>query len=471
MLRCQTSDTLNGWTNRIMNGTCRIVGGTALKGAVTPIPNKNSLMGALPLAVLRCPGVAYRNLPATTDVECFLEIYRRWGARIDCASEGSHLIDCTNTNSYRVDLDIGRKLRGAFSFVGPLLARFGVAEVPLPGGCRLGMRSIATHINTFRKVGVTVEQEDGYLRFRAPKKSRGEYTAWMQEASVTATLNVAMYAAARDADTTVIGASCEPHVGDVLEALTRMGAHITGIGTNVLHIKGVEELGATEFVASPDYVDIAGYLVAGAITGGELRIRGANLPRIMDGIIDWFKLFSVDIDRKSKDLIVTGHGQLRLKGNEFPMAGRDLPKLAVRPWPGFPVDILPVMITLASKTEGSILFQNWMYESGFDFVRELNYLGAEIYMSDPQKVIVMKPVVNFIGGEIVAPGIIQGTKAIFLASLADRVETVIHGTDILRRRYPNIFETYRRIGAEVSCTSSNSGHTGPPVNAVPPPAT
>ena len=147
--------------------------------------------------------------------------------------------------------------------------------------------------------------------------------------------------------------------------------------------------------------------------------------------------------------------ELRLKADEFPTAGRDLPKLAVRPWPGFPVDILPVMITLASKTRGSILFQNWMYESGFDFVRELNYLGAEIYVSDPQKVIVMKPIVKFVGGEVVAPGIIQGTKAIFLAALADRVETVIHGTDILRRRYPDIFETYKRIGAHVNFTTGS----------------
>ncbi|MFP4385400.1 MAG: hypothetical protein ACLFSE_15255, partial [Spirochaetia bacterium] len=162
-----------------------------------------------------------------------------------------------------------------------------------------------------------------------------------------------------------------------------------------------------------------------------------------------FELFNVMVKRNGEDLIVNGKAKLTLKKENFPMAGRDLPKFAVRPWPGFPVDILPVMVTLATKTEGNLLFQNWMYESGFDFVRELNYMGAEIYISDPQKIIVLEPVIDYKGGEVAAPGIIQGTKAIFLAALSDKVETVIHGTDILKRRYPEIFDTYTSLGAEI----------------------
>lgn len=413
-------------------------------------------MGALPLAAVSCAGVVYRSLPQTTDVECFLDIYRCWGATVERIGSEDVLIDCRDVSSFRVDLEVGKRLRGAFMFVGPLLSRFGVAEVPLPGGCKLGMRSIATHINSFRKLGVTVEQEDGYLRFVAPRETGQEYTIWMLESSVTATQNIAVYAAARDISINIIGASCEPHVCDVLTLLKNMGARISGIGTNMLQIQGSSSLGRAEFSASPDHVDVAGYLVAAAITKGRLKICGADLPLIMDGIIDWFELFGVDVKRSSGDLIVNGQCELRLRERELPIAGRDLPKLAVRPWPGFPVDVLPVMVTLASKTEGSILFQNWMYETGFDFVRELNYLGAEIYMSDPQKVIVMKPVVQFVGGEIVAPGVIQGTKALFLAGLADPVETIIHGTDILRRRYPNIFETYQRIGANIVCKTDRS---------------
>jgi len=127
----------------------------------------------------------------------------------------------------------------------------------------------------------------------------------------------------------------------------------------------------------------------------------------------------------------------------------DLPKLSVAPWPGFPVDVLPVMVTLATESKGRILFQNWMYESGFDFIRELVYMGADIYMSDPQRIIVMEPQTQYAGGIVGSPGVIQGTKAILLAALSDPVETILSGTDILKRRHPRILETYRGLGADI----------------------
>jgi UDP-N-acetylglucosamine 1-carboxyvinyltransferase len=163
------------------------------------------------------------------------------------------------------------------------------------------------------------------------------------------------------------------------------------------------------------------------------------------------RLFGLKIETAGADVLVSAPKPLHIAKDEFPLAGKDLPKFSVRPWPGFPVDVLPVMVTLACKAEGSVLFQNWMYESGFDFVRELNYLGAEIYISDPQKIMVMEPVVEFSGGEVAAPGIIQGTKAIFLAALSDPVETIVHGTNILRRRYPEIYRNYSALGAEIAC--------------------
>ncbi len=450
-----------------MNGTFRIRGGKTLNGTVRPIPNKNSLLGALPAAMLNCEGVTFHDLPETTDVETFLEIYRRLGARVVRTGDTTH-IDCSNVNSYRVDLELGRKLRGAFMLVGPLLSRFGVAEVPLPGGCKLGARSVSVHINAFKSLGVTVEECDGYLRFTAPPQCAPQYSVWLLEASVTATTNVAMYAVGKQCSIDIVDASCEPHVCDVLRLLQDLGGRFEGIGTNHLRILGAEPLGSGHFHASPDHVDIAGYFVAAAVTSGTLRVQGANLPEIMTGIINWFRLFGLAIEAEGNDLVVHGDSELVLQKHEFPLAGRDLPKLSVRPWPGFPVDILPVMVTLACKTWGSILIQNWMYESGFDFVRELNYLGAEIYVSDPQKIIVLDPVVRFTGGEVAAPGIIQGTKAIFLAALADEAETVMHGTDILRRRYPDILTNYCKLGADIEYIGKRHNGNGKLASPAPP---
>jgi len=431
-----------------MNGTYRIKGGVPLKGEVHPIPNKNSILGALPLAVIANGPLRISRLPRTSDVELFLEIYRQWGAQIDFNDENAS-INCIPISSTVVPDSIGKHFRGAFSLVGPLLARFGRAKLPLPGGCQLGMRSVSTHINAFRELGIDIKFDGEWVSFVRPSKSPRSNKVWLLEASVTATLSVAMYAALSEGDTEIIDAACEPHVSDVLNALATMGAKIEGIGTNHLHIKGTATLSPTTFSPSPDFVDISGFIAAAAVTRGVLTIRESNIPLIMDGLLKWFRLFGVKISKDGKNLIADGTGSLEINTKEFPLAGADLPKFAVRPWPGFPVDVLPVMVTLATKSKGRILFQNWMYESGFDFIRELTYMGAEIYMSDPQRIIVMDAPVTYKGGTVGSPGIIQGTKAIFLAALADDCETVLHGINILKRRYPEIAETYGRLGARI----------------------
>ncbi|MFP4385156.1 MAG: hypothetical protein ACLFSE_14015, partial [Spirochaetia bacterium] len=295
-----------------MNGTFRITGGNPLKGTIEPIVNKNSLMGALPMAVLTQDGVAYRSLPATSDVERFLEIFRKWGAHIELDGEALTSINTAQCSEYRVDPRIGSQFRGAFSLAGPLLARFGKAAISLPGGCKLGNRSISVHLDAFRQLGVKIETSGNEVTFTVPKNRNHTARIWLLEASVTATLNIALYAAGTDTELEIIDASCEPHVTDVLNALSAMGAEITGIGTNHLFIKGKSGLKKTVFTPSPDHVDIAGYMVAAAITGGEITVKGGNKPMIMDGIINWFELFNVMVKRNGEDLIVNGKAKLTL---------------------------------------------------------------------------------------------------------------------------------------------------------------
>ena len=433
-----------------MNGTFRIKGGVPLHGEVTPIANKNALMGALPAAALPGDGILFPALPDTLDVHTYLEILTRLGAKVTRSGQGTVHVDPAGIRAHTIDPAMGRRLRGAFSLTGPLLSRLGSVEMPLPGGCDLGFRAVTTHLDGFRKLDVAVQQRDSSVLLTAPRSHADHYDIWLVEASVSATLDLALYAAGSGFSLTIRDAACEPHVVEVLRLLRRMGAEVEGEGTNQLTIRGPgRPLAGANFQAGLDYVDLAGSIVATAVTGGRLTIRGGNVPTLVNGMANWFHAFGIELERSGDDLLVAAPERLQMHPEFLPQAGRDLPKLAVRPWPGFPVDVLPVMVTLACKSHGAILFQNWMYESGFDYVRELNYLGAEILISDPQRVMVREPAITFRGGEIAAPYIIQGTKAIFLAALADEAETVIHGVDLLRRRYPTIFETYSALGARI----------------------
>ncbi|TRZ54049.1 UDP-N-acetylglucosamine 1-carboxyvinyltransferase [bacterium] len=431
-----------------MNGVLKITGGRKLVGTVMPIPNKNSLVAVLPAAILTDETMVYKNVPSTSDVTKILQILNLLGAEVDQSVGGELKINCSGVSSYKVDPVLGGQFRASLMFAGPLLARFGVAEIPLPGGCVLGMRSIAAHLDVFKKAGVTFEYIDGFVRFKKSKNSEKKYDVWQIEASVTGTENLVMLAAGSGATYVLIDAACEPHVCELLRMLVGMGARIEGIGSNRLIIKGNKKLNGTTFEPGPDPIDIAGLIVAAAVTDGKIRIKGANIDEIVNGMINWFEIFNIKIERDGADLVVSRNGELKIdvENSGVPVAAPGLPKLYPRPWPGFPVDAIPVMAVLASKTKGRLLLKNWMYESGFDFVRELNAMGADIFVSDPERIIINGPV-KFKGGVVMSPGVIQSCKAIFIAALCDSVTTEIHGVDILRRRYPDVFETYTSLGA------------------------
>ena len=438
-----------------MSETVKITGGRKLTGEVIPIPNKNAIVAALPAALLFRGTTVFKSVPDTSDVTKILAIIEKLGGKVNDDNKGTVEINCENVDSYKVDERLGGAFRASLNFVGPLLARFGIAEVPQPGGCDLGMRSIEAHTNAFSKMGVKIEKRGNYIRFKVPKIIEKKYRVWQIEASVSATENIVMYAAGINSEVEIIDAACEPHVTDVVNLLKDMGAEIDGIGSNQLKIKGTDKLHKAIFQARPDFVDIAGYMIAAAITNGEIKIKGGNTPDVVDGIVNWMVMFNIQIDRAGKDLIAKrGKGGLKISDTGFPLAAPNLPKFVPRPWPGFPVDCLPPMAVLASKSEGRLLLQNWMYESGLDFVRELNSLGADILMLDPQKIIVNGPR-EFKGGDVTPPLVIQSMKAVFLAALADSAETTIHGFDVLKRRYPNIIEVYKKLGANIEIVSSS----------------
>jgi UDP-N-acetylglucosamine 1-carboxyvinyltransferase len=434
-----------------MSETIKVRGGNPLNGSVKPVPNKNAILAALPACILTEETITYHNVPRSTDVVKMLEMLRLLGATVEDSDYDGIKISCKNLNSFTVDRNLGNLIRASVMFAGPLLARFGEAKIPVPGGCVLGKRSISAHLDSFQKAGVGISFEDGYAVFKAPTNILPEYDIWQFEASVTATENLFMYAAGSRASFTVRDCASEPHVSQLLELLQAMGARVEGMNSNKVTITGKSKLGEADFTPEPDFVDIGGLIVAAAVTKGNIVLKGANIRNSIGGMVEWYKKFNIGISESGEDLIIDGARDLYIdpKNSGFPLAGEDLPKFVPRPWPGFPVDVLPVVITLACKTKGRLLVQNWMYETGLDFVRELNALGANIFVSDPQRIIVEGPI-NFKGGEVVSPGVIQACKAIFLASLADPIETTISGVQILKRRYPQVIETYQKIGAEIS---------------------
>lgn len=434
-----------------MQETLKIIGGNKLRGNITPVPNKNSIVAAIPASLLTDEDVIYKNIPETTDVKILFEILRGIGAQVDDKNYKKVTINCSKVDKFAIDQEMGNRLRASILFAGPLLARFGKAKIPVPGGCVLGKRSISSHIDAFTKVGIKIKyQNDGFVYFERPKRIKKEYFVWLSEASVTATENLVFYSAGVDSKITIIDAACEPHVSQNVELMENMGATVTGRNSNKLVIEGKENLNGAVYTPQPDHVDIGGIIVAAAITKSRLTIKNSNIFHIVEGLINYFEKFNIKFEFSGDDLIVDGRGELIIdpKTSGFPLAGSALPKFLPRPWPGFPVDILPVVVTLACKTKGSLLVQNWMYESGLDFVTRLNTLGADIFVSGPQRVIVKGPV-KFSGGTVTAPSIIQATKAIFLAGLADNVETTIIGADILKRRYPDVVKVYKKLGADI----------------------
>lgn len=426
-----------------------IEGGKKLHGSVTPVANKNSILAAIPAAILTDKTVTYHNVPETSDVEKLLKIMKLLGAKVKRSGDEVS-INCAKVSTHIVDQNIGSTIRVSLLLAGPLLARFGKASIPLPGGCALGNRGTHAHEDVFTQAGVEIKKTKTTLEFIAPKKVNKVYDIYPLETSVTATENILMYAAGSTAKIILNDAATEPHVVDLSLMLERMGVSISGIRSNFITVQGSEyPLEGTDFTPRPDFVDIAGYIVAAAITKGEITILGANIPDIVNPMIGWFKMFNITIKTKGEDLIVKGNKKLHIiEDSGFPEAAPGLAKLYPRPWPGFPVDVIPVVATLACKSEGRLVLQNWMYEDGLQFVRELSALGADIFSSSPQRLIINGPT-KFQGGRVTPPRVIQSAKAIFLAALADDTTTTLVGIDTLERRFPNLIETYKKLGASI----------------------
>ena len=419
-------------------------GGNKLEGEITPAGNKNSALPIICATLLTNEIVTIKNFPDLTDVNKLVELMISLGSKIDWNKEKKTL----TVNNQNFKNSFGKEgfplgMRGAILLLGPLVTRMKEIEVTEEiGGCSLGIREIDPHLEVLEALGAKINHS-GNLKISVDKLV-GNFL-WQDYMSVTTTENFIMAAVKAEGVSTMVNAASEPHVQDLCNMLVSKGAKIEGIGSCKLIITGVKELHGTEFTISSDHHEITTLLALGAMTGGEIRVNNAE-PEHFPLIVKSFNKLGVNI-RYEGDTAIVGKSQ-KLEVEE-PYTSNMLPKIEAAPWPYFPADLMPLMVALAVKAKGSIMFWNKLYEGGFFWIPEMIKFGAEIVMCDPHRIIVyggkeLKP------ANVDSPNIIRATVALMMLALTIKGESIIKDADTIKRAHPNFVENLQKLGADIS---------------------
>jgi UDP-N-acetylglucosamine 1-carboxyvinyltransferase len=421
-----------------------VKGGNKLQGELTPAGNKNSALPALCATLLTDETITLRNFPDLTDVNKLVELMISLGSQIEWDKKVSTItINNSNFKNSFGDQGFPLGMRGAILLLGPLLARIGEIEVKEEiGGCTLGIRELDPHLEVLKELGAKVST-NGSIKIDAKEGLKGGFL-WQDYMSVTTTENFIMAAVTAQGKSTMVNAASEPHVQDLCELLSSMGADIQGIGTSKITITGVDKLHATEFTISSDHHEITTLLALGAMTKGEIRVNNAE-PEHFPLIQKAFEKFNVKIEYEGETAIVKQEEKLRIIQ---PYTKNLLQKLEAAPWPYFPADLIPLMIALAVKSEGSMMFWNKLYEGGFFWIPEMIKFGAHIVMCDPHRIIVYgnKPLK---ATTVDSPNIIRVTVALMMIALTTEGESTIRNADSIKRAHPNFVENLNKLGADL----------------------
>lgn len=421
-------------------------GGNKLSGEITPAGNKNSALPILCASLLTNEDVTIKNFPDLTDVQKLIDLMISMGSQIEWDKKkcilkvnNSHFKDNLGNNGFPMGM------RGAILLIGPLVTRMQHIEVKKEiGGCSLGIRELDPHLEVLNGLGVMTEEKDSILTINSPRRLSGG-KLWQDYMSVTTTENFIMASSKAKGVSTMTNAASEPHVQDLCNFLISMGAKISGVGTSTLEITGVEELHSTEFSISSDHHEITTLLALGAMTGGEIRVNNAE-PEFFPLINKTFNKFGVKIEYEGDTAIVKPVSKLVI---QEPYTKNMLQKIEAAPWPYFPADLIQLMIALAVKSEGNIMFWNKLYEGGFFWIQEMMKFGAHIVMCDPYRIIVFgdKPLSP---ATVDSPNIIRATVALMMVALTIKGESLIRNADSIKRAHPNFVENLQKLGADIS---------------------
>jgi UDP-N-acetylglucosamine 1-carboxyvinyltransferase len=415
-----------------------VTGGRKLEGKIMLSGNKNSALKLIPAALLADSPTTLTNVPDISDVEVMLELIEKLGVKVK-REDHTVTIDPTNLNSFDLDPDLSSKFRASVVLAAPLLVRFGKTVVTPPGGDQIGERLLDTHFAMMQKMGVTIDRRDG--RYFLDWKARKPTDIFLDEPSVTATEMGLMMASGMSGSMKIDDAATEPHVTDLANFLVKMGAKISGIGSNVLNITGAKLKGA-EHKVCPDHIEGGTFAIAAAITGGKVEIedfRASDSPMILN----YLSYMGVNFKTTDTSLIVLPSKLISSR-----------PKFQTRPWPGFPTDLMSPFIVLATQTEGTVLCHDWMYEWRMFFVDDLISMGAKIFIADPHRVIVSGPT-PLISDRLFCKDIRAGISVI-LAALVAEGRSEIENVEVVARGYERIDERLRSLGAEITAKDGNN---------------
>jgi len=416
-----------------------VEGGHRLEGRIRPAGNKNAALPCLAATVLAGEPVTLENVPRIRDVETFLEIVSSLGADVSWSDANEVTIDASDVRGDAIDPDLAREIRASLLLAGPLLARFGRVQLPPPGGDVIGRRRMDTHFLAFEALGASVSLDGGFT-IEAPELRAGRL--FLDEPSVTGTENAVMAAVRARGATTIRNAAAEPHVQDLCHLLNAMGARISGIGTHVLQIEGVDELGGARFRIGADHVETGSFIGLAAATRSDITIEGAPVEHL-DSTLMGFERLGVVCEVSGEDLIVYGAGDHHIRQDAF----GQVPKVDDGPWPAFPADLTSIALVAATQCHGTVLIHEKMFESRMYFTDKLVAMGATIILCDPHRAVVVGPR-QLQGGVVESPDIRAG-MALLIAALGAEGTSQIHNIRQIERGYEAIDERLRALGARV----------------------
>ncbi len=430
-------------------GTFKIEGGIQLKGDVTPQGAKNEALQILCAVLLTSDRVTINNIPDIIDVNKLITLLGNLGVKIQKNGPGSITFQSDDVNVGYLETEAFKKeggsLRGSIMIVGPLLARFGKGYIPKPGGDKIGRRRLDTHFEGFINLGAKFryESEDHFYGVENKGRLKGAFML-LDEASVTGTANIVMAAVLAEGKTTIYNAACEPYLQQLCKMLNSMGAKITGVGSNLLVIEGVESLGGCEHRILPDMIEIGSWIGLAAMTKSEITIKDVSWDNL--GMIpSVFRKLGITLEKKGDDIYIPAH----TKGYEVKTdIDGSILTIADAPWPGFTPDLLSIILVVATQANGDVLIHQKMFESRLFFVDKLIDMGAKIMLCDPHRAVVMGH--NFksqLKATIMSSPDIRAGISLLIAALSAKGTSTIQNIEQIDRGYERIDERLRALGA------------------------
>ncbi|MBC9910667.1 UDP-N-acetylglucosamine 1-carboxyvinyltransferase [Chitinophaga varians] len=433
-----------------MSSAFEVRGGNRLKGEIIPQGAKNEALQIISAVMLTSEKVTIHNIPDIVDVNLLIELLGDAGVKVNRISRDKCEFQADDIDlAYLQGADFKKKsgrLRGSVMIAGPLLARFGKALIPKPGGDKIGRRRLDTHIIGFEKLGArfNYESDDNYFRLEAPGGLKGTYML-LDEPSVTGTANIVMAAVLAQGTTTIYNAACEPYLQQLCKMLNSMGARITGVGSNLLTIEGVTSLGGCQHTMLPDMIEIGSFIGLAAMTQSELTIKNAGVESL--GIIpEKFRSLGIQLEIRGNDIYIPSQETYEIQT----FLDGSILTIADHPWPGFTPDLLSIVLVVATQAKGSVMIHQKMFESRLFFVDKLIDMGAQIVLCDPHRAVVIG-----LGRQHPLRGItmsspdIRAGVSLLIAALSAEGKSTIQNIDQIDRGYQYIDERLRNLGADI----------------------